>query len=179
MTSKTLRAAGSRANTQWMSSRMRLNMGEVYAFPSKIIKYSPIASKAFVKGIARKYVEFVGRPHVGRLLLVAFLSRMPIGMVGFSMLMFLREELGNFALAGLAVGINFVSMAIAAPIQGRIIDRHGPDRLLRVTATVTTLALCGVAAAALMQMPFTVIAILAAIAGMFASPVTTLTRTMW
>jgi MFS family permease len=132
-----------------------------------------------VKGIARKYVEFVRRPHVGRLLVVAFLSRMPIGMVGFAMLMFLREALGNFALAGLAVGINFVSMAIAAPIQGRIIDRHGPERLLRVTATVTTLALCGVAAAALMKMPFMVIAILAALAGMFASPVTTLTRTIW
>src|SRR6185369_10560723 len=101
---------------------------------------SPTASRAFVKRIARKYVEFVRRPQVGRLLLVALLSRMPIGMVGFSMLMFLREALGNFTLAGAAVGINFVAVAIAAPIQGRIIDRKGPDRLLRVTAAVTTLA---------------------------------------
>jgi MFS family permease len=132
-----------------------------------------------VKGIARKYVEFVRRPHVGRLLVVAFFSRMPIGMVGFSMLMFLREALGNYALAGLAVGINFVSMAISAPIQGRIIDRHGPERLLRVTAVVTTLCLCGVAAAALMKLPFATIALLAAIAGIFASPITTLTRTIW
>ena len=132
-----------------------------------------------MKGIARKYVEFVRRPHVGRLLVVAFLSRMPIGMVGFSMLMFLREALGNFALAGLAVGINFVSMAIAAPIQGRIIDRHGPDLLLRVTSVVTTLALCGVAFAALAKASFVVIGLLAALAGMFASPITTLTRTIW
>ena len=73
-----------------------------------------------MRHIARKYVEFVRRPHVGRLLLVAVFSRMPIGMVGFSMLMFLREALGNYTLAGLAVGINFVSMAIAAPVQGRI-----------------------------------------------------------
>src|SRR5258706_8542983 len=103
-----------------MSSRIRLNMRCSFAFPSKIIKYSPTAYRAFLKGIARKYVEFVRRPQVGRLLVVAFFSRMPIGMVGFSMLMFLREALGNFTLAGLAVGINFVSMAIAAPIQGRI-----------------------------------------------------------
>lgn len=132
-----------------------------------------------MKGIARKYVEFARRPHVGRLLVVAFLSRMPIGMVGFSMLMFLREALGNFALAGLAVGVNFVSMAIAAPVQGRIIDRYGPDRLLRVTAVVTTLALCGLMAATLARMPFIAIAILAATAGIFANPITTLTRTMW
>jgi predicted MFS family arabinose efflux permease len=132
-----------------------------------------------VKGIARKYLEFVRRPHVGRLLLVAFFSRMPIGMVAFSMLMFLREALGNFALAGLAVGINFVSMAVAAPVQGRIMDRHGPERLLRVTAVVTTLALCAMAAAALARMPFAVIAVLAALAGAFANPITTLTRTIW
>jgi predicted MFS family arabinose efflux permease len=132
-----------------------------------------------VKGIARKYLEFVRRPHVGRLLLVAFFSRMPIGMVAFSMLMFLREALGNYALAGLAVGINFVSMAIAAPVQGRIMDRHGPERLLRVTAVVTTLALCAMAAAALARMPFAVIAVLAALAGAFANPITTLTRTIW
>jgi MFS family permease len=132
-----------------------------------------------LKGIARKYVEFVRRPQVGRLLVVALLSRMPIGMVGFSMLMFLREALGNFTLAGAAVGINFVSMAIAAPIQGRIIDRRGPDRLLKVTATVTTLALSAMMLAALAKMPFAVIAALAALAGAFASPITTLTRTIW
>ena len=132
-----------------------------------------------MRHIARKYVEFVRRPHVGRLLLVAFFSRMPIGMVGFSMLMFLREALGNYTLAGLAVGINFVSMAIAAPVQGRIMDRHGPERLLRVTAVVTTLALCGMAAAALARLPFAVIASLAALAGAFANPITTLTRTIW
>ena len=132
-----------------------------------------------MKGIARKYVEFARRPHVGRLLVVAFLSRMPIGMVGFSMLMFLRESLGNFALAGLAVGVNFISMAIAAPIQGRIIDRHGPERLLRVTAVAATLCLSGVMAATLTHMPFAVIALLAGLAGVFANPITTLTRTMW
>ena len=132
-----------------------------------------------MKGIARKYVEFARRPHVSRLLLVAFLSRMPIGMVGFSMLMFLRESLGNFALAGLAVGVNFVSMAAAAPIQGRIIDRHGPERLLRVTSVVSPLALCGVMAATLTGMPFIAVALLAAAAGAFANPITTLTRTLW
>ena len=132
-----------------------------------------------MKGIARKYVAFVQRPHVGRLLVVAFFSRMPIGMVGFSMLMFLREALGNYALAGLAVGVNFVSMAAAAPIQGRIIDRHGPHRLLRVTAVMSTLALSSVMAATLAKLPFAVIAVLAGIAGVFASPITTLTRTMW
>ena len=132
-----------------------------------------------MKRIAAKYVEFLRQPGVGRLLLVAFFSRMPIGMVAFSMLMFLRDALGNFALAGAAVGVNFVAMAIAAPIQGRFIDRNGPHGLLRVTGIVAPLALLGVLAAGIFKMPFAVIAACAVIAGLFASPITTLTRTLW
>ena len=132
-----------------------------------------------MRRIARKYVEFLRQPGVARLLLVAFLARMPIGMVGFAMLMFLREALGNFALAGAAVGINFVAMACAAPVQGRLIDRHGPHRLLRVTGVVQPLALAAVFAAGLLALPFAVIAACAAVAGAFASPITTLTRTLW
>ena len=129
--------------------------------------------------IARKYVAFVRQPHVARLLAVALLARMPIGMVGFSMLMFLREALGNFALAGAAAGIHFVAMAVAAPIQGRIIDRHGPRVPLMVTGMVQPLALVGVMLATLSQLPFGAIAFFAALSGAFASPITTLTRTMW
>jgi len=129
--------------------------------------------------ILRRYVEFVRQPDVPRLLVVALLSRMPIGMVGFAMLMFLREALGNFALAGSAVGINFVAMATVAPIVGRAIDRFGPRVPLFVTGVVQPLALAGVLASAKMQMSFTVVAVAAAAAGMFASPITTLTRTAW
>jgi MFS family permease len=73
-----------------------------------------------------KYLEFLRRPGVATLMVVALLSRMPIGMVGFAMLMFLRERFGSFALAGSAVGVFFVAMAAAAPVQGRLIDRFGP-----------------------------------------------------
>jgi len=113
------------------------------------------------------------------LLLVALLTRMPVGMAGFAMLMFLRESLGNFALAGSAVGINFVAMAATAPVIGRIIDRHGPRKPLIVTGTLQPLALVAVLASAKMGFAFPVVAACAALAGMFASPITTLTRTTW
>ena len=132
-----------------------------------------------MKSFFNKYVEFVRQPDVGRLLLAALLSRMPIGMLGFSMLMFLRECLGDFTQAGTAVGIDFVATAIGAPVVGRIVDRHGPRRVSYVTGTVMPLALVGVLVAAKMGLPFTVIAIFAAITGAFSTPVTTLTRAMW
>lgn len=132
-----------------------------------------------MKQILQKYVDFIRQPDVGRLLVVALLSRMPVGMVGFSMLMFLRESMGTFALAGTAVGINFVALAAAAPIQGRFIDRHGPRRLLLVTGIVQPLSLLAILVSVKSQMPFAVVAVCAALAGFFASPITTLTRTFW
>jgi MFS family permease len=132
-----------------------------------------------VKQILRKYVEFVRRPDVGRLLATALVARMPVGMVGFAMLMFLRDGLGNFALAGTAAGINFVSMAAAAPVQGRLIDRVGPRKVLAVTSVVQPLALLAILLAVRMHAPFVLLACFSVVAGAFASPITTLTRTLW
>ena len=132
-----------------------------------------------MRGIARKYAAFIRQPDVGPLLLASVFTRMPVGMVGFAMLMFLREALGSFALAGSAVGINFVAAAIAAPIQGRLIDRHGPRRILAVTSVVTPLALIALLYTANTAAPFALVALSAAVAGAFANPITTLTRTVW
>lgn len=132
-----------------------------------------------MKAIVSRYAAFVRQPHVARLLAVAIVTRMPIGMVGFSMLMFLREALGDFALAGAAVGTQLVSLAAAAPVLGRLIDRLGPRSVLYVTAVVQPLALLSLLWAATSGAPFAVVAFCAGAAGVFASPITTLTRTMW
>ena len=132
-----------------------------------------------MKRFLQRYVEFVREPDVARLLIVALLSRMPVGMLGFAMLMFLRQSLGNFTLAGTAVGCHLIAMAIAAPMIGRFVDRFGARIPLMVTGTVQPLALLGVMAATLRGLPFPVIAACAALAGGFATPITTLTRTAW
>lgn len=132
-----------------------------------------------MKRFARKYLDFVRQPNVAPLLAVALFARMPIGMLGFAMLMYLREALGDFARAGTVVGIEFVMMALAAPIQGRLIDRHGPRKLLVATGIAQPLALLGMLAAPKLGWPFAVLVAFGVLAGAFASPITTLTRTMW
>jgi MFS family permease len=132
-----------------------------------------------VRGILRKYAAFIRQPDVARLLVTGLVSRMPIGMVGFAMLIFLREAMGNFADAGAAVGIEFVSAALAAPVLGRIVDRRGPRRVLYVTGTMQPLSLAAMLIAAKTGMSFAVVVCCAIAAGAFSSPITTLTRTMW
>ena len=132
-----------------------------------------------MQGILRKYAEFIRQPDVARLLLVGLVSRLPIGMVGFSMLVFLRETLGNFADAGAAVGVDFVACAAVAPIVGRIVDRHGPRRVLSVTGVMQPLSLAATLWAARHGMSFAAVAFFAGLSGIFSTPTTTLTRTMW
>ena len=126
-----------------------------------------------------KYVAFVRQPDVAKLLLVALLSRMPVGMGGFALLMFLREHLGNYTHAGTAVGVQLVALAVAAPVMGRLIDRVGGRIPLIVTGTLQPLALLSILWATLAQMPYAVILGCAALSGIFATPITTLTRTAW
>jgi len=132
-----------------------------------------------VNRFLEKYVAFIRQPDVAKLLLVALLSRMPVGMGGFALLMFLRENLGDYARAGTAVGVQLVALAAAAPIMGRLIDRVGGRIPLIVTGTLQPLALLSILWATLAQMPYAVILGCAALSGIFATPITTLTRTAW
>jgi MFS family permease len=132
-----------------------------------------------LKRFTRKYLALLEQPDVAALFAVALLSRMPIGMVGFAMLMFLREALGNFELAGSAAGIGFIAMAVGAPVQGRLIDRFGPRPILRVTGVLQPLSLAAILVCAKLGLPFATVAFFSILSGIFASPITTLTRTLW
>lgn len=132
-----------------------------------------------MRRFANQYRDFFRLPDVANLMAVALLSRMPIGMVGLSMLMFLRESLGSYALAGTVSGAYFVAMALGAPIQGRLIDRSGPKLTLAVTGVVHPLALAAILAASRLGAGFPAVVACAAVAGAFAMPITVLTRTLW
>jgi MFS family permease len=126
-----------------------------------------------------RYITFFEQPGVARMVSVAFASRLPVGMLGLSMLLFLRESLGSFSLAGSAVGACYIAMAICAPMQGRFIDRYGPHRLLWVTGFMQPFALIALYASAAWQWSFTLVMACAVLSGAFQSPITVLTRTLW
>lgn len=132
-----------------------------------------------MRRFARDYRDFFRLPDVAALMAVALAARMPIGMVGLSMLMFLRESLGSYALAGAVSGVYFVAMAIGAPVQGRLIDRRGPKAVLLATGIVSPLALAAVLLLGRAGSGFAAVAAAAAVAGLFATPITVLTRTVW
>jgi MFS family permease len=132
-----------------------------------------------IRRAAVRYRDFLRLPDVATMLVVALVTRMPIGTLSLSMLLHVRERAGSFAVAGAAVGAFMAAAAIIAPVVGRIADRRGPRSILIVTGTVFSLTLAVLLAAKPLQLSNAAMIVTAAVAGVFSPPITVLTRTMW
>jgi MFS family permease len=128
--------------------------------------------------VLEQYRMFFRLPDSKSIALATFVSRMPYGMLAFALLMFLRDATHSFALAGAAVGIYFVAMAITSPVMGRVIDRTGPIWPLRITGVMQPLSLLAIYIVASYGGSLALIFATAALAGGFAVPIAVLTRTL-
>jgi len=74
----------------------------------------------------------------------AFLGRLPAGMIGLSVILAISLLRGSYTLAGIVAAFVMISMALAAPFSGRLVDRYGQRRILIPLAIINfigTLAL--------------------------------------
>ncbi|MBC6446983.1 MFS transporter [Actinokineospora xionganensis] len=82
--------------------------------------------------------------------LSALVGRLPIAMMGLSLLLYVQRSTGSFAIAGLVSAGSLIGVAVGSVTQGRIMDRVGPSRPLLVASAVfavfTTLAILAVEA---------------------------------
>ena len=68
--------------------------------------------------------------------LTSLLARMPIAMVGLSLLLYVQRETDSFTIAGFVSAGSLVGVAMGAVGQGRIMDRLGPTRPMLVTTAL-------------------------------------------
>lgn len=76
------------------------------------------------------YAQILRRPGMPVIVGSTLLGRMPIGISGLSILLYVREVTGSFASAGVATGALALGSAAAAPLLGRVVDRRGVEFLL-------------------------------------------------
>lgn len=94
----------------------------------------------------------------------SLLARLPIAMVGLSLLLYVQRETGSFAAAGLVSAASLVGVAVGSIVQGRLMDRLGPTRplltavsLFAVFVTLAVMAVeAGAALAVLVPLAFAV-----------------------
>lgn len=73
---------------------------------------------------------------VRRELTIYTIARLPSGTLLLSLLLYAQRELGSFGDVGAIIALYSVSVACAAPVAGRLADRHGPRRVLRTSALI-------------------------------------------
>jgi MFS family permease len=124
----------------------------------------------------RAVVAVAGAP---RLLATSVLGRLPLGTSTIALLLFVHDLRGSFAAAGAVVAAFTLTGALAAPVQGALVDRRGPTGVLLVCAAghaagLVAIVLAGRSGAE----PSTLVAI-AAPTGALVPPISSCARAVW
>jgi predicted MFS family arabinose efflux permease len=80
------------------------------------------------------YARILRAPGVAVIVLATLIGRLPIGISGLAILLYVRDVSDSFAAAGLCAGALALGSAAGAPFQGRLIDRRGVEMLLPLAA---------------------------------------------
>ncbi len=86
------------------------------------------------------YTEVLRRPGVIRVVSSQLLARFPFGMMTLVFVLHIYSKTHSYALAGLAVGLETLGVAIGSPLLGRWMASLGVRRLLLAAASVSALS---------------------------------------
>jgi MFS family permease len=127
----------------------------------------------------RTYRELLAIPEVRRMVPVLLLTRLPAPMLGLCLLLAVVDKAGSYADGGLVLTGYAAALAVILPINGRLVDRYAPRRVLRI------LLLCNVAAYAVTitalyaQAPYGALVLCAVALGGTTPPAGAVTRGLW
>ena len=127
----------------------------------------------------QRYAEILRTPHVAALIASAGLARVPLGIIGLALVLFLREQTGSYAQAGVTAAAFAIGSALAQPYAGRLVDRLGSRRVLVPMTLVHAGAMLGLVGATYAGAPLAVLVLLAATSGTAMPPISSVMRTLW
>jgi predicted MFS family arabinose efflux permease len=126
----------------------------------------------------RVYTAILRTPGVAMLVLATLIGRLPIGISGLAILLYVEEVSDSFAAAGLCAGALALGSAAGAPFQGRLIDRRGVEMLLPL-ALIHAGGLVAIWLAGEAGAPVALLAVVSLAAGVSLPPVSSVLRSRW
>jgi len=131
------------------------------------------------RSAARRYHALLSLPGARLPVVASALGSLAIGMAILAIILLAREATGSFGQAGRVVAAFGLANAVGAVAQGRLMDRLGQPRVLRVAAVGHLAALTALVLAAEDRAPAWVLALCAALAGIFVPQVPAAMRSLW
>jgi MFS family permease len=127
----------------------------------------------------RAYLDLMRAPGAAPLLIGGTIGRIPYGMEVVAIILLLRATGLSYAEVGLVTGLGGVTMALASPAIGRLVDRVGQTRVLVATVCLSLATQAGLLAAAVAGAGVVPLALLGAASGVVVPPVSPCMRTLW
>jgi predicted MFS family arabinose efflux permease len=126
----------------------------------------------------RVYAAILRTPGVAMLVLATLIGRLPIGISGLAILLYVEEVSDSFAAAGVCAGALALGSAAGAPFQGRLIDRRGVRMLLPLALAHST-GLVAIWLAGEAGAPVVLLAAVSIVTGATLPPVSSVLRSRW
>ncbi|MDP9383708.1 MAG: MFS transporter, partial [Actinomycetota bacterium] len=126
----------------------------------------------------RSYGRILRAPRMAHLLGATLLARLPIGINGLAIVLFVRAQTGSFAAAGAAAGALALGTGLGAPVGGRLVDRFGPWVLV-VLGVVHAAGLGAHVALGLAGAPVAALVASSGLAGLAFPPTSSVQRTLY
>ncbi len=109
----------------------------------------------------------------------AWIARLPMSMVGIGIVLLVSSATGSYALAGSVSASFVIAAAVLAPLQARLVDRHGQHLVILALTALNAVAMGGMVVAVRADAPSPVPQALAAVAGAAAPLVGSYVRARW
>jgi predicted MFS family arabinose efflux permease len=124
------------------------------------------------------YARILREPGVAMIVFATVLGRLPIGISGLAILLYVQEVTGSFAAAGICTGALALGSALGAPLLGRLVDWRG-ERALLPLAFVHAAGLILVWVLGAADAPTAALAAASLAAGTTLPPVSSVLRSRW
>ena len=128
---------------------------------------------------ASRYAAILRTRHVAPLLAASMLARLPFGMFALALVLYMAEERGSFAIAGLVDGAFGVGAAIGGPLQSRAIDRFGQGRVMLPLALADVAATASLIGLTESGAPTAALVVCALVGGFTIPNIGAALRTLW
>jgi MFS family permease len=122
------------------------------------------------------YMQVLSRPGVLRVVSSQLFARFPFGLMSLAFVLHIQQKSGSYALAGLALGLETVGVAVSGPLLGRWMGGWGVRRTLLVSAAISSATIFVIGLAPL---PAEVLTALCLVVGLSSPPIQSAVRTIY
>ena len=125
------------------------------------------------------YKPLLAEPRFRSQAVAGFLAQLTQGGSVLALILVIQQSRGSLGLAGIATAGFVLGMAVARPIQGRLLDTRQPRDVLVLIAVAHTAALLALVPIARSDLPGVVLVAMSLVAGLGLPPVSQTQRMVW